>query len=186
MNIASCSGPSFFVLKKIMKSEKLKQNVKYPSCILILSKQQEVRTLVQKLWVPEDRKTTVCIDSYQDGIFQGRFYGPDGEEQCFGSLAQFLVMMEQRLELTNIPQADTAHRSFSALLPHTATGSHRSSICKGAKATFELQILFRQHTSWQGVILWREQHREQSFRSVLELVLLMDSALRGEEGREAS
>ena len=160
--------------------------MKYPTCILIPSKQQEVRTLVQKLWVPEDRKTTVCIDSYQEGIFQGRFYGPDGEEQCFGSLAQFLVMMEDRLELTNTPQSDTAHRSFSALLPHTADCSHRSSIRRGTKATFELQILFRQHTSWQGMILWREQHREQSFRSVLELVLLMDSALRGEEGREAS
>jgi len=159
--------------------------MKYPSCILVSTKQQEVRTLVQKLWVPENRKTTVCIDSYQEGIFQGRFYGPDGDEQRFGSLTQFLVMMEDRLELANTPQADTSHRSFAALLPHTAAVSHPGGIRRGAKATFELQILFRQHTSWQGIVLWREQHREQSFRSVLELILLMDSALRGDEGREA-
>lgn len=144
-----------------------------------------MRTLVQKLWIPEDRKTTVCIDSYQEGVFQGRFYGPDGEGQPFGSLSQFLVMMEDRLEQHNTPQADTSHRSFSTLLPHTAADSHQSGIRRGAKATFELRILFRQHTSWQGMILWREQFREQSFRSVLELVLLMDSALRGLEGREA-
>ena len=54
-----------------------------------------MRTLVQKLWVPENRKTTVCIDSYLDGIFHGRFYGPDGEEQSFRSLSQFLVMMQE-------------------------------------------------------------------------------------------
>jgi len=49
---------------------------------------------------------------------------------------------------------------------------------RGAKATFELKILFRQHTSWQGTVVWREKKTEHSFRSVLELVLLLDSALR--------
>jgi len=163
----------------------VKQNLKYPLCILIPSKQQEVRTLVQKLWIPENRKTTVCVDSYQDGIFRGRFYGPDREARSFGSLSQFLVMMEDMLEQTNSPQSDTTHRSFSTLVQQTAAVSGRSTIPRGDQATFELQILFRQHTSWQGQIVWKDQHREQSFRSVLELILLMDSALRGLEGREA-
>lgn len=142
-------------------------------------------SLVRKLWIPKNRKTIVCIDSYQDGVFQGRFYGTDGTAQAFSSLSQFLVLMEDMLEQANVPQSDTATRSFAAILPHTAIGSHRCSGSKGQQATFELQILFRQHSSWQGVILWQEQHREQSFRSVLELILLMDSALRGMEGREA-
>lgn len=144
-----------------------------------------MRTLVQKLWIPESRKTILCIDAYEDGILQGRFYGPGREEISFQSLSQFLVRMEQMLEIANEPQSDTVHRSFSSLLPHTAAGYHRSSIRKGTRATFELQILFRQHTSWQGILLWQDQHRQQSFRSVLELILLMDSALRGLEGREA-
>jgi len=53
---------------------------------------------------------------------------------------------------------------------------------RGEQATFEMQIIFRQHTSWQGVITWLEEKMEQSFRSVLELILLMDSALRKAEG----
>ena len=51
----------------------------------------------------------------------------------------------------------------------------------GDVATFELKILFRQHASWQGTILWKEGRQEQSFRSVLELIHLMDNALRTQE-----
>ena len=54
---------------------------------------------------------------------------------------------------------------------------------RGEAATFALRILFRQNASWQGSITWLEGEAEQSFRSVLELILLMDSALRGERGR---
>ena len=41
-----------------------------------------------------------------------------------------------------------------------------------------VRILFRQNASWQGSVLWREGGQEERFRSALELVLLMDSALR--------
>ena len=140
-----------------------------------------MRTLTQKPWVPESRSTTVCIDSYQDGIFRGRFYGPDGAEQLFLSLSRFLVMMEQR----DVPQSDTSRRSFSSMIPPPAAILYRTGIPRGRKATFSLQILFRRHTSWQGKILWQDRRREQSFRSVLELILLMDSALRETEEQEA-
>lgn len=163
----------------------MKRDLKHLPGILISSQQKEVRTLVQKLWVPDIRKTTVCIDSYREGVFRGRFYGSDGSAQSFPSLSQFLVMMEQMLERIGEPQSDTSHRSFSALLQPPADTLPRSSIRRGMQATFELQILFRQHTSWQGMILWKEQHRQQSFRSVLEMILLMDSALRETEEQEA-
>ena len=94
-------------------------------------------------------------------------------------------MMEDLLEISNTPQADTKHRSFSAFLQHSASGLPRGGVRRGEKATFELQILFRQHSSWQGILLWQDRHREQSFRSVLELILLMDSALRGLEEQNA-
>ena len=150
----------------------------------VIIKEQEVSSLVQKLWVAENRKTILCVDSYQDGILQGRFYGPDGSSQSFQSLSQFLVLMEQMLEQVNEPQSDTTQRSFATLLPRSAAGAHWG--CqKGAQATFELQILFRQHTSWQGMIQWQEQRQQQRFRSVLELILLIDSALREQEGINA-
>ena len=153
--------------------------------ILAPSKRWEVIVLVQKLWIPENRKTTVCVDSYENGILTGRFYGANQEEESFCSLSQFLVMMDEMLEHNQAPQSYTAPRRFSNCLHPGSVVGKTGSIRRGMQATFELQILFRQHTSWQGVVVWKEQRLEQSFRSVLELILLMDSALRDMAGKEA-
>ena len=50
-------------------------------------------------------------------------------------------------------------------------------IKSGDKATFVVHVCYRQNASWQGTVTWLEQNREESFRSALELLLLMDSAL---------
>ena len=142
--------------------------------------------MVQDLWACQNRKITVCVDSYQDGILRGRFYGPEQRAETFDSLSQFLLKMDTLMEETRIPQAYTATRSFSQVLLPQTSAPLSDNTQKGCCATFQLQILFRQHTSWQGILLWQEQQLEQSFRSVLELVLLMDSALRTAAGREAS
>ena len=47
----------------------------------------------------------------------------------------------------------------------------------GRLAPFIVRILFRQNASWQGSVVWVEGRQEERFRSALELVLLMDSAL---------
>lgn len=46
------------------------------------------------------------------------------------------------------------------------------------KATFIVRIHFRQNSTWQGSVTWADNKRTQNFRSALELVRLMDSALR--------
>ena len=52
----------------------------------------------------------------------------------------------------------------------------------GSKCTFEISVKFRQNATWQGQILWAEKNLRQSFRSVLEMLKLMDEALtEGEE-----
>jgi hypothetical protein len=40
-----------------------------------------------------------------------------------------------------------------------------------------VRVLFRQNASWQGSVTWMEGRQEESFRSALELLLLMKSAL---------
>ena len=134
--------------------------------------------LVQKYWVPDKQKITVSVDSYHSGILQGHFIGSDQIDRPFDSLSQFLLMMEEFLDHNQAPQADTSRRSFAELLAASSSATSESLISKGRLATFELQILFRQHSSWQGTVLWKEVQYRQSFRSVLELILLMDSALR--------
>lgn len=50
------------------------------------------------------------------------------------------------------------------------------------RETFVVRILYQQNNTWQGEVLWAEQNQKQYFRSALELLSLMDSAVK--EGRE--
>ena len=142
--------------------------------------------MIQPFWVSENRKIMICIDDYNDGVPSGRFYSTSQGMGSFRSLTQFLLKMESVLEDLQEPQSYTAKRTFSTMLPADDDMAYPSQFRKGAKATFELQVLFRQHSSWQGVVIWKDRHSEQSFRSVLELIFLLDSALRDMEGSAAS
>ena len=130
----------------------------------------------QQIWVDENRKILVCVDSYEDGVPKGRFYYPGQNGSSFASLSQFLLQVEDALDRRNVPQAYAPPKSF-ALFFRTEGGGGPPPNPKGALATFELNVIFRQHTSWQGILHWRERKVEHSFRSVLELLLLLDSAL---------
>ena len=125
--------------------------------------------------------TMVCIDSYEDGVLRGQFFNPYLEApQQFHSLSEFLIMMECTLDSMQLPQAYAASRSFGPS-PVYLPGKPARDFHHGKKATFSLSVRFRQHNSWQGTITWLEGGKKQSFRSVLELIVLMDSAMRSSE-----
>ena len=130
-----------------------------------------------KIWGEEYRTTFVCVDSYDHGVLQGRFYNPyTGNSQSFESLSDFLFKTEQMLDEMEFPKAFTVTRTFASppKKPLWAPDSHRE---PGKCATFALRILFRQNASWPGSVTWVENKQEQSFRSVLELIFLFDNAL---------
>ena len=47
----------------------------------------------------------------------------------------------------------------------------------GPKETFIVQILNNQNSTWQGTITWTDQKKVQHFRSLLEMIKLIDSAV---------
>lgn len=47
----------------------------------------------------------------------------------------------------------------------------------GEQATFVVHVQFRQNATWQGSIEWLEEKRNRKFRSMLEMMKLMDEAL---------
>ena len=142
--------------------------------------------MIQNRWVEESRRHMVCVDSYEGGVLKGRFFGQSREMESFESLSQFLIRVEEMLDDLQQPQSYTRARTFSCLLEPDRQNVSASAFRRGKRATFELQVLFRQHSSWQGILIWRETGMEHSFRSVLELVLLMDSALRNLDGRDSA
>lgn len=125
----------------------------------------------------EFRSTRVCIDSYENGIPRGSMYNLCCEEGCtFESTTQFLLEMEKLLDQMEFPKAFQKPRSFAKAVP-AADGTSTEIRHSGDLATFTVRVLFRQNASWQGSVVWQEGRQEESFRSVLELLMLMHSAL---------
>lgn len=132
----------------------------------------------------EYRTTVVCIDSYDDKVPVGRFYNPiRAGGTAFSSMPQFLIEMEDLLDGMKFPQSFDAVRGFTRPpVPYTGSGPAAGEQDRSGKlATFAVRVIFRQNASWQGSVTWLEGGQEESFRSVLELVLLMDSALCSEQ-----
>lgn len=133
------------------------------------------------------RVTLVCVDSRKGEPMAGRLYHPTlpGGRQ-FRTLMELLVTMEELLDEMQLPQSFTAKRSFgdppATLAQAPPTEEQRS----GQTATFAIRVVFRQNASWQGSVTWLEGKREESFRSVLELLLLMNSAVSGEKEESAA
>lgn len=127
------------------------------------------------------RATRVCVDKYKNGgVPAGRIYNPGLEgAMTFRCITQFLLCMEELLDQMRFPQPFAVARAFGTAAP-PGTGSHsgKEEKTQGALATFVVRVFFRQNASWQGSVTWEEAGREESFRSALELLLLMDSALK--------
>lgn len=103
----------------------------------------------------------IYIDSYEKGVPAGEYSSPcTGEQRKFQSLTQLLLEMDQKQEKKSGSAAPVSLR-----------------LRCGRIATFAVHICFRRNCSWQGSLRWLEGNEKQRFRSVLELVYLMNSAL---------
>ncbi len=130
------------------------------------------------------RTTYICVDSYDDKIPRGRLYNSFFESGLeFVGVIDFVLNMERMFGEMNAPQEFSSKRSFRSNIEKKIQVYTDENIKVGKLATFSIRLLFRQNASWQGSVTWREGKSEESFRSVLELLLLMDSALSSDESQ---
>lgn len=113
----------------------------------------------------------------------------------FSSLAEAILLMERRMEEMQLPKTVGSLRSFSTLLGETISmkqeekpeGTGTGSRCRewepasyvfqaNRRAVFYIYVFYRQNSSWQGEIIWKERGEKRYFRSVLELLNLLDCA----------
>ena len=128
------------------------------------------------------RTTAICIDVYDDKIMCGRLYNSYyNGGVSFKGVMDLLINIEAMLEDMNCPQAFTVKRSFRPVEEKFSPEPSDDTMKEGKLATFSLRILFRQNASWQGSLLWHEGRQEESFRSALEMLLLINSALETEK-----
>ena len=126
----------------------------------------------------EYRSTLICVDSYENAVLKGRYYSQFRENGVqFQSAIEMLLSMEEMLEQMQFPQAFSRARTFANGGAAVNEAPNEERIQTGKLATFQVRVLFRQNCSWQGTVHWLDGRKEESFRSVLELILLMDTAL---------
>ena len=130
-------------------------------------------------FIPYEMKTSlVKITSYDDGALEGTLSNPYfPAEMRFSNVVQFLRLVEEMLDALRCPQKAMESRSFKPAAAKKDAAPRQDGPDEKVLATFKLNVLFRQNASWQGRLVWVEQKSEAQFRSVLELVMLMDSVL---------
>ena len=72
-------------------------------------------------------------------------------------------------------ETGTAHQ-FRKMDLSLKAADIKSNRATKAKLTFLVRIQYRQNASWQGEILWHERERTVKFRSLLELLTVLDEA----------
>ena len=131
-------------------------------------------------FVPYEAKTILIkVYSYENKSITGALHNVILEQdQAFNNLTEMLFGIEQILDDTNFPQSTFEIRSFTPRedIPKTQLLSDDDGTRKPI-ARFRLNIMFRQNSSWQGNLVWIDENSEVQFRSVLELIRLLDSVL---------
>jgi len=133
----------------------------------------------------------ICIDSIADGQISGRVYGQRLENPLlFADIGSMLLQIDDMLNAQDYPRAFQRKRSFSEEQQVTAPSSPEISgdfmrkedveANQGKIATYNINIVTRQNTSWQGAIDWLDGSPPQAFRSVLELIRIFSDSIKKE------
>ena len=120
------------------------------------------------------RQMTLYIYGYEDKNIRGVLYTPEyGVEREFSNLTQLLYLMDDLLK--------NGRQSRAHLVPWRTR--HRSRVLwdrgggRAPIAVFEICEFKCNGYLWQGRISWMETGEELVFRSALELIKILDSAL---------
>ncbi len=119
--------------------------------------------MLQGKMIPcQSREALVTVSSYRNGIVDGYLQHPRLNEKVnIESLTQLFLVMNDLLACPNSPLP---------LVPQEKTGGKPA-------AVFRIQILFREHYTWQGRLIWQNENQEAVFHSAMELMQLIDEIL---------
>ena len=128
----------------------------------------------------------VCLDGVEGWCMAGRLFSRYSKHGVqFHNAEQLVERMEEFFDEINFPHVTRTERSFGERKPYTAEKKERIAVMKdeellrkhGELGTFVVRVQHRQNNSWQGMITWMEENKTLHFRSVWEMVKLIESAL---------
>lgn len=128
----------------------------------------------------------VCVDGAEAGECRGRlFHYYANDALPFRNWCELIMTIDALCDMLGYPQAAEQPRRFGRSVPPQAEKKEvtrlksKDDLAKenGMLATFVVHVMHRQNATWQGTVVWAEKNQKASFRSALELVKLMDSAV---------
>lgn len=111
------------------------------------------------------------------------------QPEPFSDLGCAILKMDHMMDALAGPKPDMPHRRFGSVpfrggeapLAEPAPGGRASPGILGQTRKGSLvlcvEVLYRRHNSWQGEVTWVAAGQKKSFRSVLELMCLIESAV---------
>lgn len=121
--------------------------------------------LREKMIPCQSREAVVTVMSYHKGVMEGCLQHPRlGRKEKVESLSQLILLLSSLIDLEHC---------MNSPLPFVRPeyGDVENI------AVFSIQILFREHYTWQGRLIWQDERREYVFHSALELIQLLDEIL---------
>ncbi|MCJ7855134.1 hypothetical protein MUJ63_02325 [Lachnospiraceae bacterium NSJ-143] len=123
----------------------------------------------------------ICFDSCDNGLVSGRLAVLSVKKSMdFSSVMELINGVEYFLDNFSVVERNESPRLFSG----QSYDTHKDVLCSdlnglvsGRLATFCVNIKFRQNSTWQGEAVWLETGKKESFRSALELLIMLDRAL---------
>ena len=128
----------------------------------------------------------LCIRRLEEGEPEGEFYHSYSHQPIpFRGIGQMTLRMEQLYDWLRFPYPGTNSRSFGEekklerqTEERIKTMTDEELLSKhGDIGTFIVRVQHRQNSSWQGRITWMEEDRTIQFRSVWEMIKLIESAV---------
>jgi hypothetical protein len=135
----------------------------------------------------------LCIDAAEGNTITGRYYhGYSRQPVEIRWISELVFGLESFYNAINVPRAATNERLFheSRHAPPSDVSAERQLSDQellerfGRLATFIIRVQQRQNSTWQGRLTWVEENRTQNFRSVVEMVHLLEDALQREDATE--
>lgn len=134
-------------------------------------------------------RTLLCVDSLESHDYSGTAYNPYlPRPVVFQGIKSYLDAMEDFFNDISFPQSYFESRSFlnskteleqkPVASPERFSDNSLFNEHSGKLATFEVEVRFRKNATWQGELLWKERQQSAPFRSTLELIKLVDNAIR--------
>ncbi|MDO4861894.1 MAG: hypothetical protein Q3984_04410 [Eubacteriales bacterium] len=128
----------------------------------------------------------LCINGSNEGDLSGVFYHSYSTESVpFSGIGQMVLRMEKLYDYLRFPYPGTNSRTFGEEKKLTRMTEERKKVMSddallskhGDIGTFIVRVQHRQNSSWQGRITWMEEDKTVQFRSVWEMIKLIESAV---------